>query len=52
MTSPAGPLWQAGGPENGALTGINRRSGLSTLPSSIFIYPEDEDRDGLQNVGL
>jgi len=35
MTWPIGPQWQTGDPENGALTGINRSTGLSTLPTSI-----------------
>jgi hypothetical protein len=40
-----------GGPENGALTGINEDLGWPPYPVQLN-NPEDEDRDGLQNVGL
>jgi hypothetical protein len=38
-------------PENGALTGINTGLGCSPDPQQ-HNDPEDEDRDGLWNVGL
>jgi hypothetical protein len=38
------------GPENGTLTGINTRPGCPPYPSQLN-DPEDEDRDGLRNVG-
>jgi hypothetical protein len=39
------------GPENGASTGINTRMGRPPDPHQLN-DPEDEDRDGLRNVGI
>jgi len=46
MTGPTGPQWQVGGPENGALTGINEDLGWPPYPVQ-FNNPKDKDRDGL-----